>query len=159
MQLLLPPEIVRQIVKALIQAGRREIGGVLMGEHVAADTFRLKDITIQRKGGTFAAFVRLVEGILGPLQAFFRATKHDYSRFNYLGEWHSHHSFALRPSARDHITMCDVVDDPQLGANFVVLLLAKLNEDNRLECSVTVYQPAASPFTGRVVQEQCATTL
>jgi hypothetical protein len=146
------------MIEALTRAGLREIGGVLMGEHVGVDTFRVRDITIQYNGGTFAAFVRFVEGILGPLQAFFRTTKHDYTRFNYIGEWHSHHSFALRPSGRDDATMRDIVDDPQLGAHFIVLLLAKLNNDNRLEFGVTVYQPGARPLTG-VVQEESATTL
>jgi hypothetical protein len=153
MNLLLPPNIVSQLVDALDQAGTREIGGILMGEHVGPDTFRVKEITIQRIGGTFAAFIRLVEGILGPLRAFFEITNHDYSRFNYLGEWHSHHSFALIPSSRDHATMLEMIMDPQLGARFVVLLLARLNEYNQLEHSVTIYQPSTRPILGRVTIE------
>ena len=154
MQLLLPPEIVDRIAAALAEAGRREIGGILMGEHVGPDTFRVKDLTIQRKGGTFATFVRVVRSILGPLQAFFRATQHDYTRFNYLGEWHSHHSFALSPSTTDHRSMLEIIDDPQLGANFVVLLLAKRSDHTALDCAVFVYQPKAQPRAGEVVQEQ-----
>ena len=154
MNLLLPPEVVSQLVAALAQAGVREIGGVLMGEHVGIDIFRVKDLTIQRKGGTFAAFIRFVEGIVGPLRAFFRATNYRYTRFNYLGEWHSHHSFALTPSGRDHTTMLEIVMDPQLGARFVVLLLVKLNESNQLEHSVTIYQPGARPILGRVMREE-----
>ena len=152
MHLLLPPDLVSRLVEALVQAKTREIGGVLMGEHVGVDTFRVKEITIQRKGGTFAAFIRIVAEILAPLRAFFDATQHDYSKFNYLGEWHSHHSFVLVPSGRDHMTMCDIVMDPQLGAHFVVLLLVKLSDCNQLEASVTVYQPNKSPFTGSVIQ-------
>ena len=157
MQLLLPPEIVDRMATALAEAGRREIGGILMGEHVGPDTFRVKELTIQRKGGTFATFVRVVRSILGPLEAFFRATRHDYTRFNYLGEWHSHHSFALNPSTRDHRSMFEIIDDPQLGANFVVLLLAKLSNQAALDCAVFVYQPKAQPRTGEVVQEQTVT--
>ena len=56
MQLILPPEIVQQLIDALGQAGRREIGGILMGEHVGPDAFRLKELTVQRKEGTFAGF-------------------------------------------------------------------------------------------------------
>src|SRR5439155_5778823 len=132
MQLLIPPEIALRLVNALAQAGKKEIGGILMGEHVGPDIFRVKEVTIQRKGGTFAAFIRIVADILAPLRAFFDATKHDYTRFNYLGEWHSHHSFALEPSGRDHMTMCDMVMDPQLGAHFVVLLLVKVNNGGQL---------------------------
>lgn len=154
MHLLLPPEIVDRMATALAEAGRREIGGVLMGEHVGPDTFRVKDLTIQRKGGTFATFVRVVRSILGPLEAFFRATKHDYARFNYLGEWHSHHSFALSPSTTDHRSMFEIIDDPQLGANFVVLLLAKINDHAAIDCTAFIYQPKAQPRIGEVVQEQ-----
>ena len=124
-----------------------------MGEHVGPDTFRVKEITIQRKGGTFAAFIRIVEEILAPLRAFFDTTKHDYTRFNYLGEWHSHHSFALAPSGRDHMTMHDIVMDPQLGARFVVLLLVKLDDHGQLEGGVTVYQPNRTSFEGSIIQE------
>jgi len=157
MQLLLPREIVGRMVAALAEAGRREIGGVLMGEHVGPDRFRVKDITIQRKGGTFATFVRVVRNILGPLQAFFRKTHHDYARFNYLGEWHSHHSFALSPSTTDHRSMFQIIDDPQLGANFVVLLLAKLSDQAVLDCVVFIYEPRAQPRIGEVVHEQAVT--
>jgi hypothetical protein len=154
MQLLVPPEIRTQLIDALSTAGHREIGGILMGEHVGPDTFRVKELTIQRRGGTFAAFVRIVSEILAPLRAFFEATKHDYTKFNYLGEWHSHHSFALRPSGRDHTTMYDMVMDPQLGARFVVLLLVKLNDGLQLEGSVTIYQPNQTPFVGSIIQEK-----
>src|SRR5438552_15517390 len=133
MQLLVPPEIASRLVNALTLAGQREIGGILMGEHVGGSTFRVKDLTIQRKKGTFAAFVRIVAEILAPLREFFDTTKHDYTRFNYLGEWHSHHSFALEPSSKDHLTMYEMVMDPQLGAHFLVLLLVKLNDRAELD--------------------------
>lgn len=157
MQLLLPREIVGRIVAALGEAGSREIGGILMGEHIGLDTFCVKDLTIQRKGGTFVTFVRVVRNILGPLQAFFRKTHHDYARFNYLGEWHSHPSFALSPSTTDHRSMFEIIDDPQLGANFVVLLLVKLGEQAVLDCAVFIYEPRAQPRTGEVVYEQVVT--
>jgi [CysO sulfur-carrier protein]-S-L-cysteine hydrolase len=154
MQLLIPPDISQQLMDALQQAGQREIGGILMGAHVGPDIFRVKEITIQRKGGTFAAFIRMVEEILAPLLAFFDSTKHDYTKFNYLGEWHSHHSFALAPSVRDHTTMHDLVMDPQFGAHFVLLLLIKPDHHGQLEGSVTVYQPNKPPFTGSIIQER-----
>ncbi len=84
MQLLVPPEIRTRLANALSTAGQREIGGILMGEHVGPDTFRVKELTIQRRAGTFAAFVRIVSEILAPLRAFFEATKHDYEKFSFL---------------------------------------------------------------------------
>jgi len=159
MQLLIPPEISRQLLDALGQAGKREIGGILMGEHIAADTFRVKEITIQHKGGTFAAFVRIVEEMVAPLLAFFDTTKRDYTRFNYLGEWHSHHSFSLSPSGQDHTTMYNLVMDPKLGARFVILLLVKPDQNGLLDGNVTVYQPNKQPFTGSIIKESSGSHL
>jgi [CysO sulfur-carrier protein]-S-L-cysteine hydrolase len=153
MNLLLPESIVERIKTALLTAGHREVGGVLMGEHVGVDIFRVTDLTIQMKGGSFAAFVRIVDLIVAPLRAFFQATNHDYTRFNYLGEWHSHHSFALVPSSRDHLTMQEIVLDPAVGARFAVLLLVKLSEKRELECSATVYTPTALPASGHAMFE------
>lgn len=157
MRLLVPPEIAVQLVDALARAGRREIGGILMGEHVGPDTFRIKALTIQSKGGTFAAFIRIVSEILAPLRLFFEETKHNYIKFNYLGEWHSHHSFALSPSGRDHTTMNDLMTDIHLGANFVNLLLVKLNDQGQLEGGVTVYQAGKKPIDGSVIIERSIT--
>lgn len=153
MQLLIPPGIASQLIDALRQAGRRETGGILMGEHVGVDTFRVRALTVQRKKGTFAAFVRIVSEILAPLRVFFDATKHDYRRFNYLGEWHSHHSFELKPSTQDHATMCDMAMDPHLGAHFIVLLLVRLDGEDKLEGSVILYEPDKAPCPGTIVQE------
>jgi hypothetical protein len=150
MKLLIPPDISSQLVDALKKAGKREVGGILMGEHIGPDTFRVKELTIQRKYGTFASFIRLVDEIIAPLKKFFDSTKHDYTRFNYLGEWHSHHSFSLSPSDEDHDSMRKIATDSQLGARFVVLLLVKLNEGGCLESSITVYQPDIAPRGGVV---------
>jgi len=151
MQLIIPPKIKVRLVETLVQAGQREVGGILMGEHIGPDTFLVKELTIQSKMGTFASFIRIATEILSPLRAFFDRTNHDYTRFNYLGEWHSHHSFALSPSERDHLTMHDIVTDPQIKANFVVLLLVRLTDNGQqLEGSVTVYQPNKTPFKGSI---------
>ena len=153
MNLILPSKITSELIDALQRAGRREVGGVLMAEHVHVDTFRIKQITVQRKAGTYAAFTRLVEEILKPLRAFFDATKHDYTRFNYIGEWHSHHSFELTPSPRDHSTMLDIIMDRDFGALFVVLLLVRLGDSDDLEHAVTVYRPDRRPVRGLVKPE------
>ena len=153
MQLLLPPEVTRKLLAALQKAEQHEIGGVLMGEHVAESVFRVRDLTVQYHGGSFAAFWRVVQDVLMPLRNFFRATGHNFQRFNYLGEWHSHPSFIPEPSATDHRTMRDMIEDPKLGAHFVVLMVVKLDEAHQLHGSVTVYQPGRREFRGELVQE------
>jgi proteasome lid subunit RPN8/RPN11 len=141
MRVLLPRDVAEKLAFALRDTGRREVGGVLMGEHVSDGVFRVKDLTVQRRGGTFASFVREVRTALVPLRRFFVETGHDYIRYNYLGEWHSHPSFPAEPSRRDSETMWRIVDDPAVGANFAVLLIVRLGAEGELEGSVTAYLP------------------
>lgn len=154
MELHLPADIALQITTALSKAGHREIGGILMGEHIAEGTFAIREVTIQRMGGTFAAFLRTVQDMIHSLGAFFRATNNDYRRFNYLGEWHSHPSFAPVPSGTDHQTMRDIIDDPEVGALFVLLMVVKLDQSQQLSGSVTVYQPRGGQSEGKLIVEK-----
>jgi integrative and conjugative element protein (TIGR02256 family) len=135
-----PRNIRGRLEEALRSSGRKETGGVLMGEHVSEDVFRIKDLTVQRRG-TFASFVREVGAALKPLRRFFRETGCDYTRYNYLGEWHSHPSFPTEPSHTDSESMWDIVEDPEVGANFAVLLIARLGAGGDLDASVTAYLP------------------
>lgn len=151
--MILPREIREQIENALREAGRREIGGILMAEHLAENAFRVQSVTIQRRGGSFAAFLRAVEAFIGPLKMFFRRTDYNYTKFNYIGEWHSHPSFVPKPSETDRQTMQSIINDPETGAFFVVLMIVKLNEDDALTGTVTVYQPAALEFFGELILE------
>lgn len=146
MQLVVPSEIRAQLREALKQAGRREIGGILMGEDLRSDTFRVKEVSVQRHGGTFASFVRLVQDCLVPLQRFFRSNRNEYRRFNYMGEWHSHHSFELIPSMEDHRSMFEIIEDERVGANFVVLFLVKLDAHDEVDGAAFVYVRNQVPF-------------
>lgn len=141
MRVLLPHNIGERLVSALRDAGSRETGGVLMGEHVSEGVFRVKDLTVQGRGGTFASFVREVRAVLLPLRRFFAETGHDYTRYNYLGEWHSHPSFPTKPSPRDAETMWRIIEDPAVGANFAVLLIARLGARGEMQGSAWAYLP------------------
>jgi hypothetical protein len=154
MQLLLPPDVVERLVTALKKAGLREIGGILMGEHVMENVFRVKDLTVQYHGSSFAAFWRAVQDLYRPLRKFFRATNHNFRRFNYLGEWHSHPSYTPEPSIVDRTTMHGMIGDQQLGAHFVVLMIVKLGSTGLLQGSVTVFQAGHQEFRGELIQER-----
>jgi Prokaryotic homologs of the JAB domain len=123
-----------------------------MGEHVDTNTFRVVEFTTQMQGGTVARFVRLLDGVIRPLRAFFKATKHEYVRFNYLGEWHSHPAFALEPSTTDQETMREIVEDPSVGARFALLLLVRLGSAGELQTRVVVYE-ANQTSNGTLVLE------
>jgi integrative and conjugative element protein (TIGR02256 family) len=146
MQLLLPSQIVKRLHRELRRAGRREIGGLLMGEHVRDEIFRVVDVSIQRSGGTQACFIRNPGDHQTQLQEFFARTGEDYSRFNYLGEWHSHPTFEPAPSCADVHTMQSIVEDPAVGANFLTLLISKLSRGKGIEVTAMAFRAGASPI-------------
>jgi hypothetical protein len=149
----LPTEYQRKLVVELRSAGRREIGGILMGQEIQPGQFRIVDMTFQRRGGSFATFVRGASAALRALKRFFRRTGQQYRQFNYLGEWHSHPSFSIAPSPKDHQSMMKLVSNPNLGAHFVVLLIARLGDQETLEAGVTAYTPEGVINRGELVFE------
>lgn len=152
MKILLPNQLHQRLSLILQQAGERETGGILMGEHVETDVFRIKDLSVQRHSGNFNFFLRFYEDMIQPLRHFFSNTGHDYQRFNYLGEWHSHPNFPLHPSQQDEESIKSIVTDAKVGANFVILLIVKLAQD-AIEGSVTVFLPTGNCFTGELILE------
>lgn len=135
------PAAVAQIMRAAcVRAGRREIGGVLLAEHTGPDKFIVREATVDANG-IFGSFVRSVRHALARLDGYFRRTGHEYSRFNYLGEWHSHPQFELMPSGPDDRTMLDIVTDPSTNARFAVLTIVRLDSDGELEAGAWAYFP------------------
>jgi integrative and conjugative element protein (TIGR02256 family) len=146
MQLLLTPLIVKRLHRELRRARKREIGGLLMGEHVRDEIFRVVDISVQRSGGSQACFIRNPKDHHAQLQEFFARTGENYSRFNYLGEWHSHPSFDALPSSTDIQTMQSIVADPAVGATFLTLLIVKLSRRKGIEATAIAFRMGASPI-------------
>ena len=153
MQIHLPESSAQKLIKALKQAGSKEIGGILMGEYLSPQVYRIADLTIQAQPGTLASFLRLPRSVLRPLQTFFQKTGNQFTRFNYLGEWHSHPLYSIEPSSVDCNSMWEIVSDPNVGANFAVLLVVKLNAIGQLEGGVTIFFPNRQLFNGELVQE------
>jgi len=141
--LVLPVDITTRLHEALVRSGKREVGGVLMAEHVALNEFVVRDLTIHRRG-TFASFIRRIEDAWMVLSRFFERTKRDYRRFNYIGEWHSHPSFEPVPSAQDHQSMREIALDESVAANFVVLMIVKLGPQGILIGTAHTYLPDGS---------------
>ena len=136
---------ITQIKSELAAAGSREIGGILMAEQVEPGEFTVAEITFQRCGGGIARFFRDARHALNALRRFFKRTDHRYTRFNYIGEWHSHPSFSVQPSKQDHASMLELINDSNVGADFLLLLVVRLENDNILEASLTGYQPGRRP--------------
>ncbi|MET3910150.1 hypothetical protein FXB40_28385 [Bradyrhizobium rifense] len=144
MKLLLPNKIVKRLRHEL-RGRRHEIGGVLVGENVGPDTFRLIDISVQLSGGTIAHFVRDPEHHREFLADFFAHTGRDFKRFNYIGEWHSHPAFEAVPSGEDIASMFEIIEDPAVGVNFAILIIARLERRSVLQLSATLFRAGIIP--------------
>ena len=149
MQILLPASVAETIVLNLRRCGKRETGGLFFAEHIGGDTFKIIEVTTQQSRGTVTEFIRNPAQHKEQLEAFFERTGDDCARFNYFGEWHSHPCFVPVPSGQDLRTMRSILEDPAVGANFLVLMIVRLNGNSGLALSATVceasgvYQPAS----------------
>jgi proteasome lid subunit RPN8/RPN11 len=140
------------LLRQLAKAGSRECGGILLGEHVGVNHFRVLELTAQRPG-SFGHFVRRLSGVANAIRAFSASRGSDFTRFNYLGEWHSHPLFTVNPSSTDHASMREIALDPRVGANFVVLLIFRL-KGKSLEGSAHTYLPDGSVHLSQLELEE-----
>ena len=154
MKIHLPTDIQKRLIPALEKAGPHEIGGVLMGEHIDDSEFRIVDLTIQEQLGGIAFFIRSVADIVKPLKGFFKRTGYNYRKFNYLGEWHSHPSFPPVPSQKDIQSMQEIVTDSDTSANFVILLIVKIKNAQKIEATATVFFQDGQFFKCELIKEK-----
>src|SRR6266545_3157844 len=145
MRIELAPELQKRFRVALRDAGRREIGGMLFAEQIKADHFRIVDFSLDAYSGSHTAFRRDPWTHQRMLEEFFQRTGHDYVRFNYLGEWHSHPSFSVHPSREDVGTMTDIVHNEGSAITFAVLLIVRLRWSFLMDHSVTVFARDRAP--------------
>ena len=140
----LPSDQRARFRKCLRRAGRREIGGILMGEQVAPDHFRIVDFSVDETTGTAAHFVRSPDHHAEALESFFRRTGSDFRRFNYLGEWHSHPSFPVRPSQEDMMSMQSLVNGER-DIDFSALVIVRLRCFFLLEAAAYMFVRHSTP--------------
>ena len=150
MSVSLAPNIESRLRRALRQAGRREIGGMLFAEQLAPARFRLMDFSVDSSCGAHAHFRREPTPHTAALNEFFDRTGRDFSRFNYLGEWHSHPSFSASPSLHDMETMQSLVENPDGGISFALLLIVRLRFWLWIDHSLTAFARGYSPQRARI---------
>jgi [CysO sulfur-carrier protein]-S-L-cysteine hydrolase len=139
MRIDLPLAVETRFRSALREAGTREIGGMLFAEQLKPSHFSVIDFSLDAFSGSHAAFRRDPGSHQKALDEFFERTGRDFQRFNYLGEWHSHPSFSVRPSAQDLQTMMDIVQNHNLIVSFAVLLIVRLRLKFFVDHSVTIF--------------------
>lgn len=136
-------------------SGSCEIGGILMGEEIGDQMFKIVDFSVDTSRGTRAQFVRDADHHDQALSTFFERTGDEYSRFNYLGEWHSHPSFSVNPSLQDVHAMQDLVDGSG-GVDFAVLFISRLRWCWRFECSAHLFVRGHPPSMVNVTRVERA---
>ena len=132
-------DIGKRFHTSLREAGEREIGGMLLAEQLKPGRFCIVDFSLDSFSGSHTEFRRDPEAHQNTLDEFFRRTGRDFQRFNYLGEWHSHPSFSVRPSAQDNSTMTDIVQNQGSIITFAVLLIVRLRLRLWVEHSLTIF--------------------
>jgi [CysO sulfur-carrier protein]-S-L-cysteine hydrolase len=148
MQVELAPSADGRLKAALRTAGRRETGGMLFAEQLEPGHFRVVDFSVDLDSGSHTSFRRNPATHEQELGEFFERTAGEFSRFNYLGEWHSHPSFPIRPSTQDIATMTELVEDGST-INFAVLIIVRLRVHFWMEYSVTVFTRGHPPAAAR----------
>jgi proteasome lid subunit RPN8/RPN11 len=150
MQIELTPDLRARLRQALRRAGRREIGGMLFAEQLAPAHFRLMDFSLDLFSGSHTHFRRDPGAHQQALNEFFEKTGHEFSRFNYLGEWHSHPSFSVTPSSEDAETMQSLVENRTGAISFALLLIVRLRFRLWMEYSLTTFVCGYPPQPARI---------
>lgn len=145
MRVEMPVSTLEKLRAALKANPDREIGGVLLGQHLGDGAFLIADLSLQITGGTKQHFVRDPVFHKPFIDDFFERTGHDYATFNYLGEWHSHIDVAPIPSSEDIRTMQAHVANPEVNAAFALLVIVRQGKGRNVELSATVFQEGRSP--------------
>ena len=132
--------IIDDWVKDLKRAGPREIGGVLFGEQLGEGYFRIVEAPSDPfEIGTCDRFCRGTAQARKAILSLHRRYGGRPERFNYLGEWHSHPNALALPSARDEMTMTQLLADQVGTVNFLMLVVVRISHEGALEISARVY--------------------
>jgi proteasome lid subunit RPN8/RPN11 len=140
MKLILSASAIDRWHVELRAGGRLEIGGILVAEYEGADTFRLAEFSRQSESGTYTRFVRDDVQARQFVADYLFKSKQDPRRCNYIGEWHTHPLFPVRPSGEDVKSMFELARDPKVGIGFAILIILRLNAFRSLQMSCTCFR-------------------
>lgn len=143
-EIVLNKRCVNKLRRELRRAGSNEIGGILAGQNIGDGRFLVLDLSVQRDG-SFSHFRRSSPKHHRFMRQFFDHTGHDYQRFNYLGEWHSHPSFPALPSKTDFSQMQKLIEERDQNAQFLVLLVVKMPK-SIIEASAYAFRRCQPPL-------------
>jgi proteasome lid subunit RPN8/RPN11 len=110
-------------------AGSVEAGGLMMGEALGDNTFRVTDVSLTI-GETDRYYLDPAEH--ESFRASFLAKFSDADRYGLIGSWHSHPSGNPVPSQADLNTLKTTMDHPSTNLDFKVMLIVCRDEKDTL---------------------------
>lgn len=131
--------------------GIREIGGWLAAEQLAPGDFELVGFTVDLDVGTHNRFASLPNTHGAQLDDILAANSDRAGRMDYLGEWHSHPTFAPVPSDIDVAAMTKMVE--KSGPSFATLLIVRLLGTATLQATITTFQRGLPPEHGQLITD------
>lgn len=127
MKIIVPEKMSKIILDHVKKYSPNETKGALFARKIDDETFEIDAVYIEKKVGTFAFVILENNCRYKKFQAVYNKKHHyDYKNHNYIGDWHSHPSFALFPSEYDK---SEVVEDlTKSNANFLIQMIVKENK-------------------------------
>lgn len=153
MRVILSSESKGIITSALKNSNSMETGGILVGRIINSETLEIIDSSKQRKGSSSFFFRNWRWKEKRELTAMLKQHEFKYEIVNYCGEWHSHPSFPLYPSQKDLDSMWDLCLDNDVGAHFLVLIIAKLDKLRNIQCACYYFNEDNYPIFKQVIIE------
>ena len=123
-RVILSEAVAAKIRDGIPRASQIEAGGVMLGEHVGDNTFRVTDVSL-KLGRHRYYYCDPPEH--QPFVDEFLARFPDRKRFGLLGTWHSHPSGIAMPGRGDLRTLKDKMTSPLCDLSFMVMMIACLN--------------------------------
>jgi len=128
LEIIIPAKITSLIKKHIDKYSPLETKGALFAEHLGDNIFKIDSVYLEPKPGTTTYVKLVVNRVYQAFQnSFHKKHQYHFSKFNYIGDWHSHPLFECIPSSFD---VEEVQKDlKNSNANFLVQLILKVNQD------------------------------
>lgn len=125
MKIVIKKEVTSKIYETVQLAGINEIKGSCYAFHKDNDLFEIEETYISQQKGTFS-FSNLIINCKYNLfeKRYYKKHRNNFKEHNYIGDWHSHPSFKLKPSNYD----IEEVNSELINsnANFLIQIIVKI---------------------------------
>lgn len=142
MKIIIREEIADRILNQVRKYSPNETKGALFAHKIDDNTFEIEDVYFEKRIGSFV-FVSLENSLRYKKfqKEYDRKHHYDYRNHNYIGDWHSHPSFALFPSGYDSNEVVDELKES--NANFLIQIIVQ-EKENKLIGNCFLYNSSVT---------------